>query len=109
MMVGRGLDDIANYSVISVSVQRDEEIKTGQQSRRIYMIMEYKGANLIKVIQIQPKIDNDPKTRNKPIEHNNNSLLQPFFSTNRWNVFIWCLKQSIEVCRPRNKNNEIEV
>lgn len=67
MIVGRGLDDIANYSVISVSVQRDEEIKTGQQSRRIYMIMEYKGANLIKMIQIQPKIDNDPKTRNKPI------------------------------------------
>lgn len=31
------------------------------------MIMEYKGANLIKMIQIQPKIDNDPKTRNKPI------------------------------------------
>lgn len=48
-------------------MQPDEHISSQRKAKRLYLLYEVRGSLMLKLIQIENQIDNDPKTRTKLI------------------------------------------
>lgn len=74
-------------------MQPDEHIASQRKTKRLYFLYEVRGSLMLKLIQIENQIDDNPKTRTKLIEQNifqgsTTLRFQPIFCNLSWSTFI---------------------